>query len=126
MQLVDYQSSSSITVYFKGRPNSSPFRFMVGCCILCVTEHVNYVITKLQAKNLLISQQEKELDHLAATLSAWIVIESSADLDDTTHCIFGRWAVSYQNVINYIFDRGMFIQDLYTNKLSTELQAQVT
>ena len=80
----------------------------------------------LQAKNYLISQQEKELDHLAATLSAWIVIESSADLDDTTHCIFGRWAVSYQNVINYIFDRGMFIQDLYTNKLSAELQAQVT
>src|SRR5437667_9162955 len=100
--------------------------WVVVSCVDALSEHVNYAITKLQAKNLLISQQEKELDHLAATLSAWIVIESSADLDDTTHCIFGRWAVSYQNVINYIFDRGMFIQDLYTNKLSIELQAQVT
>ena len=68
----------------------------------------------------------QELDHLSATLSTWIVIEScNAGFDNNTHYIFGRWAVSYQNIINYIFDRGIFIQDI-DNTLSIELQAQVT
>ena len=84
-------------------------------------------VTKLQAKNLLVSQQRQELDHLSTILSAWIVIEwTNAGFDNNTHYyISGRWAVSYRNIINYIFDRWIVIWDIY-NKLSIELQAQVT
>jgi hypothetical protein len=100
--------------------------WVVVSSINAISEHVNYTVTKLQAKNLLVSQQRQELDHLSATLSTWIVIEScNAGFDNNTHYIFGRWAVSYQNIINYIFDRGIFIQDIY-NTLSIELQAQVS
>ena len=77
-------------------------------------------MTKLQVKNLLISQQKKRVGHLSATLSAWIVIElNSADFDNSTHYISGRWAVNYQNVINYIFDRGIFIQNIYLNNCNS-------
>src|SRR5436190_21324760 len=65
--------------------------WVVVSSINAISEHVNYTVTKLQAKNLLISQQRQELDHLSATLSTSIVIEScNAGFDNNTHYIFGR------------------------------------
>ena len=88
------------------------------------------MVVKLQARNLLISQQTRELDNLAVILSTHLVIEGpfteaeSAALD-TSYSTFGRWAVKHQNIINYLFDQGTFIQDTFA-KLSLELQVQVT
>jgi len=112
----------------KDDPTQAPpnWWWIVVSSINAISEYVNFTMIKLQAEKLLISQQRQELDHLSATLSAWIVIEpNDVELHNaTSHYISGRWAVSYQNVVNYIFDRGIFIQDIY-NGLSVELQAQV-
>ena len=43
--------------------------WVVISSINAISEHVNYTVTKLQPKNLLVSQQRQELDHLSATLS---------------------------------------------------------
>ena len=104
--------------------------WVVTAGVSALSEQVNIVVVKLQARNLLISQQTRELDNLAVILSTHLVIEGpfmeteSAALD-TSYSTFGRWAVKHQNIINYLFDQGTFIQDTFA-KLSLELQVQVT
>ena len=82
------------------------------------------MVVKLQARELIISQQERELDQLVATVVAALGTESDVIVDITTHCTFGRWAITHENIINYLFDQATFIQDLF-NKLSLESQVQV-
>ena len=103
--------------------------WVVTAGVSALSEQVNIVVVKLQARNLLISQQTRELDNLAVILSTYLIIEGlfmeaeSAALD-TSYSTFGRWAVKHQNIINYLFDQGTFIQDTFA-KLSLELQVQV-
>ena len=73
---------------------------------------------KLQARDLL-SQQAIVFDELAVSICAQIEIDRPytedqiAAIDETTNCTFSRWSISYQNIINYLYDQGTFIEDTY-------------
>ena len=47
-------------------------------------------------------------------------------MDKTTHITYSRWCIIYENTVNYLFDQGMFIQELFTDKLSLDQQIQVS
>ena len=76
------------------------------------------------------SQQTAESGNLAAVLSAQIgfdgqiMEEESVAINKNTHSIFERWIVSHENIINFLFDQGMFIQDTYL-QLSIQTQIEV-
>jgi len=114
-------------------PSQAPpyWWWVVTAGVSAISEQVDIVVQKLQAGNLLISQQTQELDQLAVILSTHIEVEGpfteteSAALD-TTYSRFGRWAIKHQNIINYLFDQGTFIQDTFVNKLTVESQVEVT
>ena len=69
------------------------------------------------------------MDNLAAIICAQIVVEGPFTeveldaMDKTTHITYSRW---YENTMNYLFDLGMFIQEMFTDKLSLDQQIQVS
>jgi len=95
--------------------------------INALTVQVNIIFTKLQAKDLLVSQQSAELVNLASLICIQVGVdgphssEELTALDDTTNFIFSRRSVSRYNVIQYLFDQGMFAQELFLS-LASEIQ----
>ena len=74
--------------------------WVITAGVSAISEQVNIVVHKLQAGNLLISQQTQELDELAVIFSTHIEVEGpfmetkSAALN-ITYSRFGKWAVKY-------------------------------
>jgi len=87
-------------------------------------KEVDVVFIKLQSKCLLVSQQAAELEKLATGLCAHINIdgpflkEEIALIDLTLNAMFGRWSISHENLINWILDQGMFIQEIWEELLA--------
>jgi len=79
----------------------------------------------LQEKNLLISQQRQELDNLTAIICTQIIVDgpfAKVELDrmeNGMHITHGQWCITFENAFNYLFDQGMFIQDIFMNNLTT-------
>ena len=86
-------------------PNRAPPRVLIAG-VSAIAEQVNIALVKLQEKNLLISQQRQELDHLAATICAQIIVEGSFTeveldtMDKTTHITYSRWCITHENMMN--------------------------
>jgi len=104
--------------------------WVTAASLSALSTQVNFVILKLQARDLLMSQQVQELEHLAAIFINSFMIEGPfpiipTDIDKSINCIYGHWFVKYENVINFIFDQGMFIQEIFQERLSVELQSKV-
>jgi hypothetical protein len=93
--------------------------WIAASCIYILSKEINMVFVKLQSKNLLLSQQAAELEHLAINLYAHIMIDGPLSPDEitlidiTTNAIFGRWSISHENLINWILDQGLFIQTIW-------------
>jgi len=102
----------------------------VVASINALTGQVNIIFVKLQAKDLLVSQQSTELDRLASLICIQVGVdgphseEHIATIDDTKHFISGQWSVSRFNILKYLFDQGTFIKDLFI-PLEPHIQVQV-
>ena len=115
-------------------PNHAPpsWWWVVMAGVSAISEQVNITFIKLQERNLLISQQRQELDNLATIICTQIVVEGSFTevelnaVNKTTHITYSRWCITRENTINYLFDQGMFIQEIFTNKLSIDQQILVS
>src|SRR5439155_6763020 len=100
--------------------------------VSAISEQVNITFIKLQERNLLISQQRQELDNLAAIICTQIVVEGPFTevelnaVNKTTHITYSQWCITRENTINYLFDQGMFIQEIFTDKLSIDQQILVS
>jgi len=116
----------------KDDPTKAPpsWWWVVIAAINALSEQVNIVFIKLQARDLLLSQQATAFDELAVPICAQIEIDGPytedqiAAIDETTNCTFSRWSISYQNIINYLYDQGTFIEDTY-NQLSIQSQIEI-
>lgn len=91
-------------------PQCPPFWWwIVIAAIDALTERVNIVFTKLQAKDLLVSQQTAELVNLASLICIQVRVDGphSAEeldtLDTSTTFVSGRWSVSNYNIVRYFF-----------------------
>jgi hypothetical protein len=93
--------------------------WVVTASVNAISEQVNIVLIKLQSKELLISQQAEELQRLGAMLCTQIEMDGPlteaeiAALDPITHCSFSRWSVTHENILNHLFDQGIFIIETY-------------
>jgi hypothetical protein len=82
-----------------------------------LAKQTNVVITKLQAKDLLISQQTAILADLAATFCKEVGIEGPfndaymATINQVYNSTYGSYFVSHANVNIYLQDQGMAIQE---------------
>ena len=71
------------------------------------------------------------MDNLAAIICAQIIVEGSFTeveldtMDKTTYITYSRWCITHENRVNYLFDQGMFIQEMFIDKLSLNQQIQV-
>ena len=119
--------------YIEGKqPSQAPpnWWWIVVAGIDAFTAQVNIVFVKLQAKDLLVSQQSAELNTLASLLCIQLGIEGPHSEDDlaalnqATNVIQSRWSVSHYNILQYLFDQGMFVRELF-RLLDPPLQLQV-
>jgi hypothetical protein len=119
--------------YFaKDNPARAPpsWWWIIVAAVSALSEQVNIVVVKLQGKDLLLSQQTTELEQLAALILVQIEIDGPlsqdeiAIIDKTTHFTFSRWSVSYEKIILFLYDQGLFIQQIY-EQLSPESQIEV-
>ena len=116
----------------KDDPTKAPpsWWWVVVAGINALAEQVNIVFIKLQAKDLLLSQQATAFDELAVVICRQIDIDGPytadqiAAIDKTTNYTFSRWSISNQNIINYIYDQGTFIEDTY-NQLPIQSQIEI-
>jgi hypothetical protein len=98
--------------------------------IKALTDIINPVYVKLQAKNLLISTQATLLEGLARDICMMIGIEgpfSSDEIDALSvgfNCTYGRWSVSYERVMEFLEDQGMYSRKTLQG-LSDELHRKV-
>jgi len=98
--------------------------------INAITELVNVVFIKLQARDLLLSQQATAFDELVVSICGHIDIngphtaDQIAAIDKCNNYTFSRWSISNQNIINYLYDQGTFIEDTY-NQLPIRSQIDV-
>jgi len=98
--------------------------------INAIAEQVNIVFIKLQARDLLLSQQATAFDELAVSICGQIDIhgphtaDQIAAIDKCNNYTFSRWSISNQNIINYLYDQGTFIEDTY-NQLPIRSQIDV-
>jgi hypothetical protein len=82
--------------------------------ISALTEIINPVFVKLQAKNLLVSTQTAMLEGLATDICIAVGIdgpfspEEIAGLDMEFNCVCGRWSVSYAHVLSFLEGLGMY------------------
>jgi hypothetical protein len=112
-QVLEYISEDSPT------QAPSDWWWVTTASVSAISEQVNVVLTKLQSKELLISQQAEELQQLAAVLCAQIEVDGPltedeiATRDPITCCSFSRWSVSHESILNHVFDQGIFIQETY-------------
>src|SRR5216110_945473 len=71
-------------------------------------------LSNYKRKTLNISQQRQELDHFAAIICAQIIVEGPFTkveldaMDKITHIIYSQSCITHENMINYLFDQGMF------------------
>jgi hypothetical protein len=106
------------------------WRWVVVAGIDAITTQVNIIFIKLQAKNLLVSQQSAELDRLASLICIQVGVDGPhseddiAELNHRVHFISSRWSVSHYNVVKYLFDQGTFVKDLFI-PLEPPIQSQV-
>jgi hypothetical protein len=122
-------------------PHCPPFWWwIIIAAIDALTEQVNIVFTKLQAKDLLVSQQTAELVNLASLICIQVRVDGphSAEeldaLDTSTTFTSSHWSVSNYNIVRYfflnyanirfLFDQGIYIRDLF-KELEPERQFQV-
>ena len=81
--------------------------WVVVAGINALTAQVNIVFTKLQAKDLLVSQQSVELTHLTSLICIQVGVDGPHSqeeldvLDNSTNFISGRWSISHYNVVRY-------------------------
>ena len=80
-----------------------------------MTEYVNFIFIKLQFKYLLISQQASELQKLAIDICILINVEGPfehekiMELSKGYYFTNGWFSVSYENIVTFLYDQGMFI-----------------
>src|SRR5439155_17952003 len=95
-----------------------------------LTAQVNIVFIKLQAKDLLVSQQSAELASLASLICIQVCVdgphsaEELTTINKTENFVLSRWSISRYNVIKYLFDQGMFVRELFL-PLEPQVQYQV-
>ena len=96
-----------------------------------MTEYVNIVFIKLQSKDLLISQQASELQKLAADIFILFNVEGPFNEDEIANaklqglcCTYSRFRISYDNIIVFLYDQGMFIRAVLDSLLD-ELHEKV-
>jgi len=95
----------------KDDPTKAPpsWWWVVAADINALSGQVNIIFVKLQAKDLLVSQQAVKFDKLAVLIYAQLEVEGPftedyiAAIDKSTHCMFGRWSISNEKIINYLF-----------------------
>ena len=92
--------------------------WIVVSAISGLTKQTNIVITKLQAKDLLISQQTAILADLAITICKDVGIEGPfnaahmASINQNYNSIYGSYLVTHDNINMYLQDQGIAIQEL--------------
>jgi hypothetical protein len=104
--------------------------WVVAAVLSQLSVQVNIAVIKLQARDLLMSQQAQELDHLAGIFINHFMIEgpnpiTPDEIDKSINCMYGRWTVTHENIINFILDQGLFIQEIFLEKLSIELRIKI-
>jgi len=99
-----------------------------------INQHVNITFRKLQSKDLVLSQQREELEHLALALCDDIGIDGPFDpaqiqeleqlgADGVSMC--GRWCVSHDNVIRFIANQGLWVHDKYEGIMDDTQQNKI-
>ena len=104
-------------------PSETPpsWWWVIVSAVSALSQHINVTITKLQSKDLLISQQTAILQDLTTILCTEIRIEGPFleehmdTIDKTYNSTYGLWSVTHNNVNMYLQDQGMFIQDILFN-----------
>jgi len=98
--------------------------------IKALTDVINPVYVKLQAKNLLVSTQATLLEGLARDICTMIGIEGPFSSDEINvlsagfNCTYGRWSVSYERVMEFLEDQGMYSRQTLQG-LSDDLHRKV-
>ena len=86
-----------------------------------MAQQTNVVITKLQSKDLIISQQTALLTGLASSFCQEIQIERLYDeahinsIDKQYNSTYGSYSVSHDNVNLYLQDQGIVVQESLLN-----------
>jgi len=103
------------------QPKDAPpmWWWVIASTVSALSQHVNITVTKLQAQNLLVSQQTEILQHLASAIATDIGVQGPFDkaylatIDQSQNSIYGRYLVNFDTVDQYINDQGIFIQDTF-------------
>jgi hypothetical protein len=90
-----------------------------------LTKYVNKVFIQLQSDNLLVSQQKLILEKLTADICTHTHIEGPHPADtivvaEGPNIIFRRFSISYESVVEVIYDQGLFIREMYGKLDDTE------
>ena len=111
--------------------NPPSWWWVVIAGLSALTEYVNIVFIKLQSKDLLISQQASELQKLAADIFILFNVEGPFNEDEIANaklqglcCTYSRFRISYDNIIVFLYDQGMFIREVLDSLLD-ELHEKV-
>ena len=96
--------------------------WIVIAAINTLTEQVNIIFTKLQVKDLLVSQQTAELSNLASLICIQVhvdgphSVEELDALDASSIFVSSRWSISRYNIVKYFFALMKLISDNYLTK----------
>ena len=105
------------------QPTQAPptWWWIVVAAIGGLAQQTNVVITKLQSKDLIISQQTTLLTGLASSFCQEIQIEGPYDeahinsIDKQYNSTYGSYSVSHDNVNLYLQDQGIAVQESLLN-----------
>lgn len=84
-----------------------------------MTTLINKVFIDLQGKNLLVYQQKLAFKQLAADINTMMYVEDPLEEDEIKkrvagwYCVYGRFSISFDNMEEIIYDRGLFIRRKY-------------
>lgn len=112
------------------QPSQAPpdWWWVVIAAISALADHVNIAFIKLQAPDLLVTQQKTVLENLAITICCQFSVERPHSPHQNEIRVgmitYGRFSVYHHNVIDFIYDQGTFIRDIF-NSLSSEMQDKV-
>jgi len=114
-----FEHFNSANKYRQHMPPMSSW--VIIAVVSTLTKYVNKVFVQLQSDNLLVCQQKTILEKLAVDICIHTHVEGPHPDTDTIVItqgpilVFGRFSITHDSVIDFIYDQGLFIREVYDN-----------
>jgi hypothetical protein len=106
---------------------SSKMWWVIAAAISPLFDRIAITFTKIQARNIVISQQRQEMSKLVADIAVGLDIRPATDealegVDPLTIITRSDWFILKDSVVMHIQDQGSWVRDLYNALSDTDKQ----